>query len=211
MLPGGSAPDPPPQDHQDPWISPAVAFPFPLAFVAEPSYTYIVPFNLPACQLFQPSHYFYGSSLSSCQLSGSGLAERGGPGLAPHVPPQCRPSSSLCFISRYINFAVFPCCNPFLAFLTCSSPVLKKSFLLCEADFLFSVNFKEMPLKSFLADPLWTAVLWVYPILWDKPSGGQGKQILVACPELHRSLGHRFEFAADQPHSGCGMLVEALH
>lgn len=76
-----------------------------------------------------------------------------------------------------------------------------------------------MPLKSLLADPLWTAVLWgggekvgfANSILWDKPSGGQGKQILVACPELQRSLGHRFEFSADQPQSDCGMLVEALH
>lgn len=74
---GGSAPMSPPRDGQDLRISPAVAFPFPLAFVNVPSYTYSVPFNLPACQLFQPSHYFYGSSLSSCQFIRVGLSRAG--------------------------------------------------------------------------------------------------------------------------------------
>lgn len=130
--PGGSAPSPPPQDRQDPWIPPAVAFPFPLAFVAEPSYTYLVPFNLPACQLFQPSHYFYGSSLSSCQLLGSGLAERGGTGVAPHprVPPSM-PS----FIQPLLHLQIYTFCSfsmlkPFRCIFNLFLPIVLLSLLM---------------------------------------------------------------------------------
>lgn len=110
-LPGGSAPVPPFPAWSDPWISPAVAFPFPLAFVAQPSYTYLVPFNLPSCQLFQPSHYFYGSfELLPVER---GRVERSGVGRGSFLilpcssmPPFIQPLR--CLVSALIRFAIFP-------------------------------------------------------------------------------------------------------
>lgn len=145
-LPGGLSPRASLHIRSHPWISPPVAFPFPLALVTQPSYTYLVPFNLAACQLFQPSHYFYGSSLSSCQLSGVGFSRAGWDKArsSSSRAPQCLPSSSLDSFCNFSTLKPFPCIfNLFLLVIPLFNSVLqqlsalkKKLFFCCQADFL---------------------------------------------------------------------------
>lgn len=146
--PGGSAPEPPFPAWSHPWISPAAAFPFPLAFVAQPSYTYLVPSNLPACQLFQPSHYFYGSSLSCCQLSGVGW-DRARSSSSP--APQCLPSSSLC-INSFCNFSTskpFPCIfNLFLPVVALFNSLLQQLSVLKRIILLLPSRFSAVSLEE---------------------------------------------------------------
>lgn len=193
VLPRGAQPQcPAPRDGQDLRISPAVAFPFPLAFVAEPSYTYLVPFNLPACQLFQPSHYFYGSSLSSCQFIRVGFSRAGwdgtgsSPSCASSMPSFIQPLPLLRLqIYSFCNFSVlkpFPCIFnlslpivplPLLVFVSLflTTPSIKKTIQLLQSRFLLGVLRKCLKNKVSLQlwDPLWTAPLACHG--WRKELG----------------------------------------
>jgi len=85
------------------------------------------PFNLPACQLFQPSHYFYGSSLSSCQFIGVGFSRAGwdGAGSSPscasfnavlHPASAAASSPNIFSLQFFSQLKPFPCIfNPSLS------------------------------------------------------------------------------------------------
>lgn len=128
----------------------SLLFPFPLAFLAQPGYSYLVPFNLAACQLFQPSHYFYGSSLSCCQLSGVGWD--GARSSSSLLFLNASLHSSLC-INSFCNFSAskpFPCVfNLFLPVIPLFNSllrqlsVLKRIILLLPSRFS-AVSFKEI-------------------------------------------------------------------